>query len=136
MHEGDKHVDHALLHLLLFVSGFSTTVDIAVGMTIGVPVGVPVGMRSTVGGRGKLGPLRLRMSNILPRHPSPHDRVPVNEEGLRKVLLDSDCLVVDVVVVGVVAEQKLERVEWEGVPAVVVDRLEGGKSEEEDVLSR
>ncbi len=124
------------MHLLLFVSRLSTTVDIAVGMTISVPVGVRVGIRSTVGGRGKLGPLRLRVGNILPRHLSPHDRIPVNEEGLRKVLLDSDCLVVDVVVVGVVAEQKLEWVKWEGVPAVIVDRLERGKSEEEDVLSR
>jgi hypothetical protein len=39
------------------------------------------------------------------------------------------------VVVGVVPEQKLERVERKGVPAVIVDRLERGKSEEQDVLS-
>jgi len=59
----------------------------------------------------------------------------MNEEGLRKVFFDADCLVVDVVVVGVVSEQKLERVERKGVSAVIVDRLERGKSEEEDVLS-
>ena len=122
-----KEINMSLLHLLLFESWLS--------VTISVPVGVPVGIRSTVGSRGRLGLLHLRVSNILPRHPSPHDGIPVNEEGLRKVLLDSDCLVVDVVVISVVAEEKLERVEGEGVPAVIVDRLQRGKSEEEDVLS-
>ena len=129
------------MHLLLFESRFSTTVEAVVisvtnGVTNDVPVGVPVGIRNTVGRRGRLGLLHLRVSNILPRHPSPHDRIPVNEEGLRKVLLDSDCLVVDVVVVSVVAEEKLERVEREGVPAMIVDCLKRGKSEEEDILSR
>ena len=60
----------------------------------------------------------------------------MNEERLREVLLDPNHLVVDVVIVGVVTEQKLERVERKGVPAVVVDCLERGKREEEDVLSR
>ena len=125
----------SLLHLLLFASRLST-VDAAVGVAISVPVGVPMGSRSTVGRKGRLGPLRLRIGNIRPRHPSAHDCIPVNEERLCKVLLDSDCLMVDVVVVGVVAEQTLEGVERKGVPAVIVDRLECGKSEEEDVLSR
>lgn len=105
-------------------------------VAIGVPVGVPFGVDSTISRRDRFIPLRLRVSNIFPRHPSAHDGIPVNEEWLRKVLLDSDRLVVDVVVVGVVAEQELEWVERKGVPTVVVDRLERGKSEEENVLTR
>ena len=132
------------MHLLLFVSRLSTTIGLAVGVaiggtigrTIGAPFGFLIVIRSTVGRRHRLDPLRLRVSNVLPRHPSAHDRIPVNEEGLRKVFFDADRLVVDVVVVGVVSEQKLERVERKGVPAVIVDCLERGKSEEKDVLSR
>lgn len=104
-------------------------------MAVGVAIGVPVGFRSTVGRRDTPIPLRLRVRNVLPRHSCAHDGIPMNEEGLRKVLLDTDRLVVDVMVVGVVAEQELERVERKGVPAVVVYRLERGKGEEEDVLS-
>jgi hypothetical protein len=89
---------------------------VAVGVAIGAPVGVPIGFRSTVGRRDTLIPLRLRISNILPRHSCTHDGIPMNKEGLRKVLLDTDRLVVDVMVVGVVAEQELERVERKEYP--------------------
>lgn len=73
-------------------------------VAIDVLIGVPIGIYNTVGRRGRFAPLRLRDSNILPCHPSAHNSIPVNEEWLRKVLLNSDRLVVDVVVVGVVAE--------------------------------
>lgn len=121
------------MRLPLFANRLRVAVD---AVAIGVAVGVPIRIDNTVGGRDRLTPLRLRVSNVLPRHLSAHDSIPVNEEWLRKVLLDSDRLVVDVVVVGVVAEQELERVERKGVPTVVVDRLERSKSEEKDVLSR
>jgi|SRR5882724_10792998 len=44
-------------------------------------------------------------------------------------------LVMDVVIVGVVAKEGLERVPRDGIPAVVVYRFEGGKSEEERRLA-
>jgi hypothetical protein len=70
------------------------TVDAAVGVAIGViisvtisvPVGFPIGLRSTVGRRGRSGPLRLGVSNVLPRHPSAHDRIPV-KKGCAKFFL-------------------------------------------------
>lgn len=71
---------------------------------IDVLIGVPNGLYNTVGRRGRFTPLRLLVGNILPCHPSAHNSIPVNKEWLCKVLLDSDRLVVDVVVVGVVAE--------------------------------
>ena len=44
-------------------------------------------------------------------------------------------LVVNVVIVSVVARKQLERVEWQGVSAVVVDGLEGSKCEEKCSLT-
>ena len=48
---------------------------------------------------------------ICSRQPSAEQGVPMDEEGLREILLDSDRLVVNVVVVCIVTEQELQRVE-------------------------
>jgi len=58
------------------------------------------------------------------------DTVPEGEEWLAEVRLDAPALVVHVVIAGVVAREALEGVEWQGVPAVVVDRLERAACEE------
>ncbi|KAH3661186.1 hypothetical protein OGAPHI_006593 [Ogataea philodendri] len=62
-------------------------------------------------------------------------RVPHGEERLREVVLDSEMLVVDVVVDRVVGEQQLERIERERIPAMVVDGLERRERVQEDLLA-
>jgi len=57
------------------------------------------------------------------------------EERLREVRFDSNHLVVNIVVVGVIAGEPLEGIEWERVPAVVVDSLEGGDYEQKRCLT-
>lgn len=45
-------------------------------------------------------------------------------------------LVVNVVVIGVIAREPLQRVKWEGVSAVVVDGLKGGNCEQKCGLAK
>lgn len=70
-----------------------------------------------------------------PCHAGTKDDVPVNEPGLGKVGLDTDNLVVYVVIVGRIAAENLERVKREAVAGVVVDGLAGGEDEEEHRLA-
>jgi hypothetical protein len=58
----------------------------------------------------------------------------MDEPGLREIRLDADDLVVDIVVVGGVSTDQLERVERKAVPAMVVDGLAGRECEEEGCL--
>lgn len=51
---------------------------------------------------------------------------------LAEVGLDTVGLVMDVVIVGVVGEEELQRVPPQSVPAVIIDRLDGREGEEED----
>lgn len=59
----------------------------------------------------------------------------MDEEGLREVALDTDDLVVDVMVVCIVPEQRLQGIEGQAVPAMIVDGFEGRESEEERCLA-
>ena len=59
----------------------------------------------------------------------------MDEPGLRKIRLDADDLVVDIVVVGSVPTDHLERVERKAVPAVVIYGLACREREEEGGLS-
>lgn len=59
----------------------------------------------------------------------------MDEPRLREIRLDADDLVVDIVVVGGISADHLERVERKTVPAVVVDSLAGREGEEEGGLS-
>ena len=59
----------------------------------------------------------------------------MDEPGLREIRLDADDLVVDVMVVGCVSAEHLERVERKAVPAVVVDGLACREGEEKGGLS-
>lgn len=70
---------------------------------------------------------------LQPRVPAPHGPqrpVPEDEKGLGEVGLDPPALMVDVVVGGVVARDVLQRIPRQGVPAVVVDRLDHAAHEE------
>lgn len=44
-------------------------------------------------------------------HTRAHNDIPVNEEGLCKVFLDTNCLMMNVVIVCIVTEEELEWVE-------------------------
>ena len=66
---------------------------------------------------------------------SPQELVPEGEEGLREIGLDAPALVVDIMVRSVVAGDTLERVPGERVSAVVVDSLDGRRSEKYQTLS-
>jgi hypothetical protein len=55
----------------------------------------------------------------------------VDEPGLREIGLDTDDLMVDIMVVGGVSADHLERVERKAIPAVVIDSLAGRDGEEE-----
>lgn len=59
----------------------------------------------------------------------------MDEPGLREISLDADDLVVDIVVVGGVSADQLERVKRKAVPAVVIDGLAGREGEKERCLS-
>ena len=58
----------------------------------------------------------------------------MDKPGLREIRLDAYDLVVDIVVVGSVSTNHLERVERKAVPAMVVDGLAGREGEEEGRL--
>lgn len=74
-------------------------------------------------------PLALAVLELLACHARTKDGVPVHEEGLRKVALDTNNLMVNIMIIRVVPEEHLERVHREAVPAVVVDRLQGAQRE-------
>jgi hypothetical protein len=59
----------------------------------------------------------------------------MDEPRLREIRLDTDDLVVNIVVVRGVSADHLERVERKAVPAVVIDGLAGREGEEERSLS-
>lgn len=61
--------------------------------------------------------------------------VPENKERLGEVCFDTPALVMDVVVLGIVRKQALERVEGEFVAAVVIDGLDGRACEKPHGLS-
>lgn len=72
--------------------------------------------------------------NVLSCHPCSQKSVPMHEEGLGKVGLDSDNLVMDIVIVCVVTGHELQRIPREGVTTMVVDGLQRGDGEEDHGL--
>jgi hypothetical protein len=66
---------------------------------------------------------------------SAQEVVPEAKEGLGEVILDTPGLMVNIVEGGVVSSKFLEWVPWECISAVVIDDLQGSKSEEPDALT-
>jgi hypothetical protein len=63
------------------------------------------------------------------------DSIPKGEEGLREIRLNAPALVMNIVVLGIVARQVLERIKGERVATVIVDGLDGGAGEEPHALA-
>ena len=61
--------------------------------------------------------------------------VPESEERLSKIGLDTELLMMNIVIDSVVGEKPLEWIEWQSVPTVIIDGFHGGKSVKEHLFS-
>lgn len=68
-------------------------------------------------------------SDVFSSQPCAKDDIPVNEERLREVALDTNDLMVNIVIVCVVSGEKLQWIKRQLISAMIIDRLDCGEGE-------